>query len=261
MLRHRPSVPVRGSLVTALLLASSAPGLAAPPLYVRAAVGFEESGDVTVEDLNCASTAPPALFGCVVGSDGRPIGARGDFGDSAAFEIAGGVELGRRTRLELALASRPGLELDAEANFLGVEGEQPVRADAESLSALLVVALDLGRPHWRLQPFVAAGAGVARNEIDEVTYAFPGLGAEAVTVVRGGEHDDFAWSAAAGASYRLTESAFLELAIRHTDLGEIRTDAGEATVVRGSGTFTLDIAGTRAELDTTGVTLGLRYRL
>lgn len=261
MTRRRLTPAVRAPLVAALVLATSAPVLGAPRVYVRAAAAYEAAGDTTVEDLDCASTDPPALFGCVSGADGRALGARGDFGESAAFEIAGGVELGRRTRLELALAGRPDLDLDAEANFLGVEGEQPVRADAESLSALLLVTLDLGRRDWRLQPFVAAGAGLARNEIDEVTYAFPGLGPQAVTVVRGGEHDDFAWTAAAGASYRLAESAFLELAVRYTDLGEVRTDAGEATIVRSRGPVTLDVAGTRADLETTGVTLGLRYRL
>ena len=52
----------------------------------------------------------------------------------------------------------------------------------------------------------------------------------------------------------------MELALRRTDLGELRTGAGAATIVRPSRTFTLDIAGTRADLETTGVVLALRHR-
>lgn len=260
MIERRAIAPLRVVLLAGLLLGFNSAAVAAPGLYVRGALGYEESGGTTVRDLDCARTMPPALFGCSLGPDGRPIGARGDFGESEALELAVGVELGRRARVEIALASRPGLELDAEANFLGVGAEQPVRAEAESLAAFAIVAVDLGRQEWRLQPFVAAGAGAARNEVDEVSFSFPGISPDAVTVIQGGDHADFAWTAAAGLSYRLTESTSLELAARYTDLGEIRTDAGEATIVRPRGTFTLDIAGTHADLETLGVGLSLRYR-
>ena len=253
-----------GLVSLALVLCS---GLAAPPpahaasrVYLRGSVGWDESRDTTVSDLDCASTTPPALFGCGAGIDGKPLGARGDFGDTVAVELAAGFDLGSRTRVELALQSRPGLTLGANANFLGVSDDQPVSADADSLAAFVIGAVDLGRPDWRLQPFVAAGLGAARNEIDRVRYEFPSLGPEAATIVRGGSHTDFAWTAAAGLAYRLNDAATLELAVRYADLGEVRTDAGTATVVRSADTFELEIAGTRADLRTTGVTLGLRYR-
>jgi len=256
---------VHVGLVTLLAILASA--LAAPPpahaasrVYLRGAVGWDQSRDATVSDLDCANTAPPALFGCGAGIDGQPLGARGDFGDTVAFDLTAGLELSRRTRVELALQSRPGLTLDANANFLGVSEDQPVSADADSLAAFVIGAVDLGRPGWRLQPFAAAGLGAARNTIDPVRYEFPSLGPEAATIVRGGTHTDFAWTAAAGLAYRLNDAATLELAIRTTDLGTIRTDDGTAAIVRSSDTFDLAIAGTRADLRTTGVTLGLRYR-
>ena len=259
------SLPVPIGLVSLVLVLCS--GLAAPPpahaasrVYVRGSLGWDQSRDTTVSDLDCASTAPPALFGCGAGIDGKPLGARGDFGDTAAVELAGGIELGRRARLELAVQSRPGFTLDAKANFLGVSGDQPVSADADSLAAFVLGAVDLGRSGWRLQPFVAAGLGAARNTIDPVRYDFPDLGLDAATIVRGGTHTGFAWTAAAGLSYHLTDAAALELAVRHTDLGEVRTDDGKARIIRQAETFDLDIAGTRADLRTTGVTLGLRYR-
>lgn len=242
-----------------LVLAGSA--AAAPPLYVRAGVGLASTGDTTIRDLDCAATEPPALFGCGPGVDGRPLAARGDFGDSPLWEAAAGAELGRRVRLELALVTHAELDLDAEANFLGVSGAQPARADGRSVAGLLVVAVDLAPPAWRLQPFAALGAGIARNRTGRVTYAFPSLGPEAVTVVQGGAHSDLAWTAAVGASYPLTDATRIELTARHADLGELRTDPAPATIVRSGGSFTLDVAGTRADVESLGFVLSLRHRI
>lgn len=248
------------SLPLFVLAAAAATPAAAGPLYVRLGAGYEESTDTTVLDRDCASTEPPALFGCVDGPDGRRLAARGDFGETEVVDLGLGWELSPRLRAELALVSRPGLALDAEANFLDVTEDQPVTADAESLAAFAALAYDLGPATWRVRPYVAAGAGAARNEIDQVTYAFPGIGREAVTVTRGGSHTGFAWTASAGLAIPFGERLALDLAVRYSDLGEVRTDDGEATIVRPNRTFTLDIAGTRADLETLGVGVSARYR-
>lgn len=261
-----PRIPSRipalaaAALAVAILGAAARPAAAAPPPFVRVGAGYDGSESTTVRDLDCSATEPPALFGCVDGPDGRSLGARGDFGETVAVDLGVGWEVSSRMRIELALVGRPDLSLDAEANFLDVTEEQPVTADAESFAAFVVVAYDLGPARWRARPFVAAGAGAARNEVDEVTYAFPGIGPEAVTVTQGGSHTDFAWSASAGLAVPLTGATTLDLAVRYSDLGEVRTDAGEATIVRPNRTFSLDIAGTRADLETLGAQLSLRYR-
>ena len=90
----------------------------------------------------------------------------------------------------------------------------------------MTVAVDLGPAGWRLRPFVAAGGGVAWNETSEVVYRFPSIAPTAVTVVQGGRSSDLAWSAALGMSFRWSEATRVELALRTTDLGELRTDAG-----------------------------------
>ncbi len=257
--RLSPRLPL-ALLASALALAASPSASAEPPLYVRVGAGYDGSGDTTVRDLDCSSNEPPALFGCAAGPDGRTLGARGDFGEAAAVDLGVGWEVSPRMRVEVALVARPGLALDAEANFLDVTEEQPVTADAESLAAFVGLAYDLGPAAWRVQPFVAVGVGASRNEVDEVTYAFPGIGPAAVTVTQGGSHTDFAWAASAGLALQLSESSTLDLAVRYSDLGEVRTDAGEATIVRPARTFTLDIAGTHADLETLGVGLSLRYR-
>ena len=228
----------------------------AGPLFVRGSLGFERTAGVHVRDLDCSSAEPPALFGCVAGNDQRALGAYGDFGRGPAFELALGRSLSR-ARLELALAHRQ-LDLDADANFIGVGGAQPVRGDVRSSAAFLNAAVDLAP--WRVRPFVVAGAGLAHNEIGAVRYEFPGISPEAVTVLAGGTHTDFAWSAGAGAAIELSPSLALDVVWRWSDLGEVRTEDGPATIVRPNRELEIDIAGTRADLETSGVSVSLRWR-
>lgn len=229
--------------------------------YLRVGMGGDSSTPTTVHDRDCAAVQPPALFGCVSGNDGRPIAARGDFGRSGVVEVAVGREIGRRLRAELAMTSRPNLGLDAETNFTGVEGAQPATADVRSHAALFFVAFDLASRDHRVVPFIVAGAGAVRNELGPVRYAFPSIARSAVTLTWGGTWTGLAWSAGAGAAIRLAESLALEVAVRRNGLGEVRSEDGPATIVRPRGTFVLDIAGTRAGLETTSVTISLRHRM
>jgi opacity protein-like surface antigen len=232
-----------------VLLFLSSPLLAAPPVYLRAGAGLERSRETVLRDRDCGSTQPPALFGC--GFD-----ARGDFGQGSAFELAIGA--GTRTRVELALAHRA-LELDATSNFTGVPGEQHVRSEGRSISAMLSGAVDLAPRAWRLRPFITAGAGVARNSTGAIVYSFPGIAPEAVTITRGGTHTELAWSAGGGAAFTLTDALAVELTFRHADLGTLRSPRGTATIVRPNRTLELEIGETGAEIETRGIMLSLRW--
>lgn len=229
--------------------------------YLRFAGGFEQSFSTVVRDTDCSSTQPPALFGCVAGNDGRAIGARGDFGTSKAGSVAVGMELTPRARVELAGAFRRGMKLDAEANFTGVAGAQPVSADLETDSLMIVGTYELAPPSIRVRPFVSGGAGIARNEIGRVTYSFPSISPDAVTVTAGGSDTSLAWTVASGATMTLTDHLAIDLALRYSDHGVATTDEGEATIIRPTRTLTLDIGGTRAAVETLGVELGLRWRI
>lgn len=245
---------MRSHLLAVLLILAATTANAVQP-YLRLGLGAERSQDVTQRDRNCGDIAPPALFGCGSGPDGRTFGARGDFGRSFLGEVAGGFAIAPRTRLELALAHRGDLAFDAQSNFLGVAGEQPVHASARSTSALLTGFLDIRRV------FVFAGAGAARNTLGTVTYAFPGIAPNAVTIAQGGTHTAFAWTAGAGMNVPLSNRLSLDLALRFTDLGAFRTRSGPATIIRPTRSFTLDIAGTEAHARTLGLVASLRWRL
>jgi opacity protein-like surface antigen len=231
-----------------LFLLCSSSVLAASP-YVGVGGGFLRGSTTTLHDRDCSSTQPPALFGC-------GYFARGAFGDSPLYRVAGGVS-SSRARVELELASRPSLDLNANANFTGVAFPQPVRARVSSRSAFVIGALDLGSA--RVRPFIAAGAGVARNETSSVRFTFPSIAPNATTTIRGGERTSFAWTTSAGASVALTPSLHLDLALRYDDLGDIYTDAGAATIVRPTRTLTIDIAGTRGRIRAGGALATLRW--
>ena len=230
------------------LQAIAAPALARS-FYIRAGAGHERSRDSAVRDRDCSATNPPALFGC-------GFEARGDFGRAPVFEAA--IGFGSRARVELAVAHRS-LELDANANFTGVTGEQPVHAELRSTGVMINGSLELAPRAWRLRPFVTAGAGAARNSTDPVVYAFPGISEEAVTITPRGAHTNFAWNAGLGATFDLSPSLALELAIRHTDLGRMRSPRGTATIIRPTRTLEIDIDETHADLATRGITLSLRW--
>ncbi|HKO02227.1 MAG TPA: hypothetical protein VJ032_11060 [Thermoanaerobaculia bacterium] len=232
-----------------LLLFVSTNVFAASP-YISAGGGFLRGSTTALHDRDCSSTQPPALFGC-------GFFARGAFGDSPLYRVAGGLS-SPRSRVELELASRPDLNLRANANFTGVAFPQPVRARVSSRSALVIGALDLGTA--RVRPFVAAGAGVARNQTSSVRFAFPSIAPDATTTIRGGERMSFAWTTSVGASVALTPSLHLDLALRYDDLGDIRTDADAATIVRPTRTLTIDIAGTRARIRAGGALATLRWQ-
>lgn len=231
-----------------LLLFVSSNLFAASP-YIAIGGGFLRGSTTTLHDRDCSATQPPALFGC-------GYHARGAFGDSPLVRVAAGLS-SQRARVELELASRSQLDLTANANFTGVSFPQPVRANVSSQSALIIGALDLGTA--RVRPFLSAGAGVARNKTGSVVFSFPSIAPNATTTIRGGERTSFAWTTSAGASVALTSSLHLDLALRYDDLGDIRTDAGSATIVRPTRQLTLDIAGTRARIRAGGALATLRW--
>jgi opacity protein-like surface antigen len=253
---------LRAGLVLAALLAAPAAQAQGTGVYLRGGVGAEESRDAHLRDLDCARTRPPALFGCGAGIDGRPLGARGDFGRSAAFDLGVGYRILPALRAEALVTHRPGFAFQGRANFLATPGPQPVAAELDTTSAMAVGYLDLvglGLPKLGpVEPYLGGGVGVARYALGRVAFAFPGLGADAATVIRGGTSTGFAWMLTAGGGVRLSERLVLDIGYRYSDLGEVRTESGRAVITRTAFRRALDIAGTRADLATQGVTAALR---
>jgi opacity protein-like surface antigen len=246
--------------VVFLLVAAAVPAGAAE-WYLRGAAGFEWSLTADFSDKDATATRPPAYFGTGPGSDGRAIGAYGDFGRFPSVEVAVGRQLLPWLRGEFALTFRPDMSYRAQANFRNVPGEQPVTGSADSLSGTANLYLDIaGLPGVRLgrfRPYLGGGIGAAHHWLEEMTYRFPGLTAHKVTITPSGQNTDFAFMATVGTGIVLTERVILDIAYRYTDMGRIYTDAG--TMYLNNLPAGEAVAETWAPLRTHGIFAGIRY--
>jgi opacity protein-like surface antigen len=242
------------NLFLALFLASSAFGGA--DYYIRISGGIDWLNDANFRD---GGGNGAALFGAANGSDGRPIGAYGDFDPYGFVEGAAGMRLLPWLRSEVALAYRPSMHYSGQANFIGVTGSQPVSGNADSLSSLLNFYFDAnalpGVSFGRFQPYVGGGIGVAANWIGKMTYRFPQLAKHNYSIIPGGEKTDLAFMATAGTGFELTKHLMLDVSYRYTDLGRVQTDPG----IMEMDTTTQRIGGTTAPLRAHGMLMGLRY--
>ncbi|RJR39466.1 MAG: hypothetical protein C4576_21180 [Desulfobacteraceae bacterium] len=251
---------ISGCFLLLLALALTEQCLAAQ-WYLRAGGGYEWSLDADFHDRNPLSADPPALFGQGPGSDGRALGAYGDFGNFPALEVAVGTLPLQWLRTDLSLTYRPEMDYRGQANFLNVPGEQPVSAKAESWSAMVNLFLEIADLfHLDMGPFtpyVGGGLGVSYNHIDEMTYRFPGLTRHKISVTPSGSRMDFAWMTCVGTGLRLSKKLLLDLSYRYSDLGRMETDPGNMFMdIRPAG---IEITGTSAPFRTHGFMMALRY--
>ncbi|KAA6187758.1 porin family protein [Thiohalocapsa marina] len=253
-----PSSPL--SLLFALSVSLVAPAEAAD-WYLRGALGYEQSRDANFSDRDCASQQPAALFGCVRGDDGRPIGAYGDFGDYPMAELAVGRRLLPWLRADLSVGYRFASEYAGNANFLSVGTHEPVSADFESWLGLANVFVDLaalnGADLGRFQPYVGIGAGVAHNRLGEMTYRFPeNPGRHKISVTPDGDRTNFAYQVTLGTGIALSDTLTLDLSGYYVDLGEVGTDSGIMSLNTLSAGIPIDETSTN--LRAFGVAVGLR---
>lgn len=229
-----------------------------PGFYARLGVGLDDPEQSRYRDDNCSSTNPPALFGCVKVADERPLGARGSFDSTVVVDTAIGYRFIPWLRAEALLSWRPSMDFNGQSNFIGAGAPQPVWGSVSSLAGFGVAYVDLP-PIGPVQPFLGAGLGAAHNRMGAMRYSFPALSPNASTTTLDGSRTNLAYLLTAGLSVPLGDRLDLDLAYRFTDLGQVQTSAGEATVVRARGTRQIDIGGTRADLVTHGAMISLRY--
>ena len=230
--------------------------------YARAALGYEQSNDADFSDRDCRSQRPAALFGCVRGDDGQPIGAYGDFGSYPIVEIAVGKRLLPWLRTDLSLSYRFDMDYQGNANFLTVGANEPVSADLESWTGMANAFVDLapliGTDLGRFEPYLGAGIGVARNRLGEVTYRFPeNPYRHKLSVTPDGERTNLAYRLSLGTGIRLTETLTLDLSASYTDLGQVGTDTGIMAMNHVPAGILID--ETETHLRTLGASIGLRY--
>ncbi|MBL0225123.1 MAG: porin family protein [Geobacteraceae bacterium] len=247
-------------LLLLLLSLCQASSVIAADVYVRASAGVDWLKNANFSDDK--DGVNPALFGDGTGTNGKPYGAYGDFDTYAFVEGAVGLRLQPWLRTEFSLTYRPDMHYSGQANFTGLTGPQPVSGDAESLSGLANLYLDInglpGVSLGRFQPFVGGGIGFATNWQDEMTYKFPQLPPKhTYSIVPSGDRTDLAFMLTAGTGFELTKHLILEISYRYTDLGRAQTNVG--TMQMDGSVTSLVIAGTSAPLRAHGMLMGLRY--
>ena len=227
--------------------------------YLRLGAGVQWPETSALKDQRCSSTSPPALVGCGSGDDGRSLGAYGGFDQAPVVDAAIGYRWTSWLRTEALLHWSPQLNVSAQSNFLGAGSNQPVSASGNGLAGFGVLYVD-GPSLATVRPFIGAGLGAARTSLSDVTYRFPAISSDAVTVTSGGRSTSFAYLLTAGVSIPVSERLDLDLAYRWTDLGTVKTNAGSAKLVRPAGRSKLAIAGTEIDLQTQAAVASLRFR-
>ena len=239
-------------------LTSARPGAAGSPsptptsrndFYLRAGLVLDKPEKTRFKDTDCTSTSPAALYGCGNGIDNAPLSSLGDFGTTAGFELGLGYAATPALRLEALIQYRPNFSFEGRANFTQTTDQQAVSADLSSLIGMLAAYLDLpelGLPRpGPFSPFIGAGGGLSRINIDETHMAFP----KTTTIVPGGQRGNFAWMLVAGFAASPGEKVTLDLAWRYTDYGAVETGRAKGRIVWRDGNrdpLEIDLAGTRA---------------
>lgn len=251
-------------LLSPILLVMMTPALADD--YLRVSLNHEHSSNTSFFDRQCEPSGEPvAYFGCIDGDDGRPIGARGDFGNSLGGELAWGRDFNGLWRGEVFVGYQPGFDFDGNANFIDSGLEQPVSGSVThwrgGVQGFLDLAAVAGYENWPVSPWIGAGIGVARNRVSTMTYSFPELsGQPAFTTVPSGSTTGIMWSVSAGADIELTSRNILEVGLSWADYGDVRTGTGDIEVIRnGNLLVEVPVGQTRADLEAWGLRVGLRH--
>ncbi len=241
-------------------------------LYLSAGVAMISSHDARFADGADAGHA--ALYG-----DRRLFDA-GALDDGLQYHLAAGVRLPYRLRAQLEFGWARGLDWRGNTNYRASGGRQPSGATLDTRQVLLAGFHDF--PGWeiapgrRAQPFLGAGLGITDYRLGGYVQRFPepdnpqgslrrGPGGEIpFTALPGGSGRNLTWMLTAGIAIAVGGSIHFDLSYRFTDVGEIRTDVGDITIVRyrEDGTrreIPIRINETSADYQTHSLLAALRY--
>lgn len=125
-----------------------------------------------------------------------------------------------------------GVRAEGEMLYMQNDVESASEGESKTLAGFANVMYDFNR-QGRIQPFVGAGIGFARVELQDGAIDDDDIG--------------FAYQAKAGVAYKINDKLTAEAAYRYMRVTEVEF---------GSGASSLD-----GDLDSQAVTIGLRYKL
>jgi opacity protein-like surface antigen len=131
-------------------------------------------------------------------------------GTGGIGSIGLGYRFSPRFRTDLTLGYRGGYEVGGGANVQS--------SDVDAITGMVNGYVDLGT-FGRFTPYVGAGIGASRNEVEDIRGTVGGASFR----VPGDTRTSFAWQASAGTSVALSERTSLDLGYRYQDLGLVGT--------------------------------------
>lgn len=206
----------------------------------------------------------------------------GAVGNGLQFQLASGIRLSSRFRVQLEFGLALALDWRGNTNYPNSGGHQPSGARLDTWHLLPAGFYDF--PGWelasgrRVQPFLGAGLGITGYRLSDYVQRFPepdnpqlslrrGPGGEIpYTALPGGSGQNPTWMLMAGVAIPIGRGIQLDLSYRYTDAGEIQTDIGDIAIVRyqKDGTRTeirVPINETTAEYRTHSFLVAIRFEL
>jgi opacity protein-like surface antigen len=230
----------------------------APPILPPAPVVVEDigSGWYLRGDIGYVAYTPPVDVAYGILTDPRTRMKDEKLEASWSLGLGAGYRLNSWFRVDGTVDYRVGTDFSGLTSGTGyVHGYSEDKATFTSTTFLLNAYVDLGT--WsRITPYVGAGVGYARNELDGyttqvvcITTACGIPGPQGVRPMNGGVTGSLAWALMAGVGIDVGGGAVLDLGYRYVNLGQVRT-----TLRDGIGTKLEDLqahevrAGLRWEL-------------
>lgn len=242
-----------------------------PGRYFKWSVfAIDDSGSTRFKEINCQAPGPPALlYGCGKGHDGNQLSSAGRFGTFGALEFSVGYRPSSRTRREISALFHPSFRFRGNANYTtqtNFTTNQPVEAKTSSLAIMLSQYLEfpidpsgpVTSSIGEMRPFIGFGVGLSRIKLQRTTMNLPNN----YTFVPGAARYNLAWMLMAGISSQISERVTLDLTVRYTKLGEVRSGKGDILIdFKNPSLSDVSVAvhPTRATLSTTGIQMSLRH--
>lgn len=171
-----------------------------------------------------------------------------DVGDSPIIGAGVGYRFNQYLRADVTLAYRGGYEIDVNGRVLN--NNVNWQGDVSALTGLVNVYGDIGK-FGILTPYVGAGIGVSRNQIDDIAIHATGVTGH----IDGETTNSFAWQLSAGVGIEVAPKWTVDVGYRYINLGEAKSgNTGNVNNVGITG------EASKGDLSAHEIQAGVRYQ-
>jgi opacity protein-like surface antigen len=174
-----------------------------------------------------AAISPPGYY--VRGTLGLSFSPEDEIDYSVLYGLGLGYRIDRNLRVDFTMERRDRFIVEGGQNFAGVAAFD---SKVENTSYMLNVYYDFERlPIIQLpggfKPFVGAGIGISRLEVNDQDVIVGGTGTARFT---GEDKNQLSWQIMASVAYKLDAATAFEIFYRYADLGEVELSSTVGSV-------------------------------